>query len=432
MTKEIVIIGNGVAGITAARQIRKLSDFKITVVSSETQYFFSRTALMYVYMGHMKFEHIKPYEDWFWVKNRIDLVFGRAESVDVDRKVVSLGSGEKIRYDRLIIASGSRSNTLDVPGHNLPAVQTLYSYQDLQAMEAATRGVRRAVVVGGGLIGIEMAEMLRSRNIDTTLLIRERAFWNNILPLPEATMISRHIASHGVHVRHETALAEIVAGVQGNVRAVKTTDGEEIPCEFAGIAVGVHPNVAWLKNSPIKTDRGIVVDRFLETNIPDVFAIGDCAERAEPIEGRNSIEQVWYTARIMGETVARTICGTRTPYVPGPWFNSAKFFDIEFQTYGIVRSELSPDEDDFYWEHPSGTKAIHIVWSRDTGKFTGINAFGFRLRHECFDQWLREEQPIGYVIANLRAANFDPEFSERYENIFSRQFQEVHATLVTP
>src|SRR5688572_30137346 len=170
--KHIVIIGNGISGITAARHIRKQSAHRISVISSETQHFYSRTALMYVYMGHLKFEHTKPYENFFWKKNKIDLVFDRAQTIDVQSKKVILNSGSVITYDILVIATGSTSNALSIPSLSLSGVQSLYSYQDLQLMEKNTKGVRRAVVVGGGLIGIEMAEMLKSRNIDVTFLVR--------------------------------------------------------------------------------------------------------------------------------------------------------------------------------------------------------------------------------------------------------------------
>src|SRR5687767_260198 len=125
--KHIVIIGNGVSGITAARHIRKLSDFKITVISAETPHFFSRTALMYIYMGHLTFENTKPYENHFWKKNRIDLIFDRAEKIDTTAKAVQLQSGKNIKYDNLIIASGSQSNFLGWPGEGLHGVQGLYS-----------------------------------------------------------------------------------------------------------------------------------------------------------------------------------------------------------------------------------------------------------------------------------------------------------------
>ncbi len=419
---RVVIIGNGVAGITAARHIRKRSGRSITVISSETPHFFSRTALMYVYMGHMTFEHTKPYEDFFWKKNRIDLIFDHAERLDTERRTISLRSGRTVSYDQLIIASGSQSNFPGVPGEHLKGVQALYSYPDLQKMEDHTRGIANAVVVGGGLIGVEMAEMLRSRDIHVTMLVRESAFWNNVLPLQEATMISKHIASHGVDIRHECELQEIISDAQGTVCSVRTKGGEEVATEFVGIAVGVHPNVSWLHDSPIDIRRGILVNKFLETNVPGVYAIGDCAERTYFLEKRNNIEQVWYTARMMGEVVAQTICGEKTPYEPGPWFNSAKFFDIEFQTYGNVASELPDEQEELYWEHPSGTRALHIVWQKDTGHFVGINSFGIRLRHQHFDQWLREKRTVQFVMDRLREANFDPEFSARHEPAIRHAF----------
>lgn len=420
--KHIVIIGNGVSGITAARHIRKLGSDKITVVSSETPHFFSRTALMYVYMGHLTFDNTKPYEDRFWIKNRIDLIYDHVCGLNTEQKTIQLTSGKRVSYNILILATGSRSHFPGIPGETLDGVQALYSYPDLQRMEANTRGIKTAIIIGGGLIGVEMAEMLRSRNINVTMLVREQAFWNNVLPTQEANMISRHIMSHGVKIRHEEEASEIVGGANGRVTGVRTRNGEVTDCDFAAIAIGVRPNIGWLKDSGIRVERGILVNRYLETNIPDVYAIGDCVERTYTLEGRKNIEQVWYTARMMGEVVAQTVCGNKTPYEPGPWFNSAKFFDIEFQSYGIVPNIPAAHEADFYWEHHSGRKAVHITWDKSTQMFLGINAFGIRLRHEYFDRWLRSQTPVDLVIDQLAHANFDPEFSDRHEDEIQQHF----------
>lgn len=420
--KHIVIIGNGISGITAARHIRKQCDHRISVISSETQHFYSRTALMYVYMGHLKFEHTKPYENFFWKKNKIDLVFDHAQTIDVQSKKITLNSGNVITYDILVIATGSASNALDIPGLSLGGVQSLYSYQDLQLMEKNTKGIRRAVVVGGGLIGIEMVEMLRSRNIEVTLLVREKEFWSIALPLEEASMISRHIRSHGVELKLETQLKSIEGDAAGRVTSITTSNEEKIACEFVGITVGVTPNIGAISGTRIATKSGVLVNEYLQTNIPDVYAIGDCVERQYDLRGRKRIEQVWYTGRMMGEVVAQTICGRPTKYEPGPWFNSAKFFDIEYQTYGNVSPLLQTGEDKFYWEHHSGLKAMHLVWSKGTREFVGINTFGIRLRHDCFDKWLREKKDVRFVIENLKLANFDPEFFERHEAEISREF----------
>lgn len=420
--KHIVIIGNGISGTTAARHIRKQCDHRISIISSETQHFYSRTALMYVYMGHLKFEHTKPYEDSFWKKNKIDLYFDHALSIDIPSKKITLNSGNSITYDILVIATGSTSNALNIPGMNLAGVQSLYGYQDLQLMEKNTNSVRRAVVVGGGLIGIEMVEMLRSRNIDVTFLVREKEFWSIALPLEEASMISRHIRSHGVELKLETQLKSIEGDGDGRVTSIITSNGEKIACEFVGITIGVAPNIGSVAGSGIATKTGVLVNEYLQTNIPDVYALGDCVERQYDLRGRKRIEQVWYTGRMMGEVVAQTICGKPTKYDPGPWFNSAKFFDIEYQTYGNVSPLLQSGEEDFYWEHSSGLKAMHLVWNKQTLELVGLNVFGIRLRHESFDKWLQERKDIRFVIENLRLANFDPEFFERHEEEISRQF----------
>ena len=133
--EHIVIIGNGIAGVTAARHIRKLSDKKITIVSGENPYFFSRTALMYVYMGHLKFQHTQPYEDWFWKKNKLNLKQGFVTSIDTDKKNLIFDDASTLKYDKLILATGSKPNKFGWPGQDLEGVMGMYHKQDLERLE---------------------------------------------------------------------------------------------------------------------------------------------------------------------------------------------------------------------------------------------------------------------------------------------------------
>jgi len=430
--EHIVIIGNGVAGVTAARHIRKLSNKRITIVSSETKHFFSRTALMYVYMGHMEFDHTKPYEDYFWEENRIDIKEGKVESVDTENKMLVLGGRETITYDKLIIATGSKPNKFGWPGQNLKGVQGLYHKQDLDLLEQYTpnsKVCKRAVIVGGGLIGIELAEMLNSRNIPVTFLVREENFWNGVLPKGESEMLNRHILNHHIDLRLGVNLNQIKEGADGKVKSVIIKEtGEEIDCGLVGLTAGVSPNIDFLKSSTIELNRGILVNRFLETNEVDVYAIGDCAEQREAIGNRRPIEAVWYTGRMMGETLARTICGNRVEYKPGHWFNSAKFLDIEYQTYGWVFANPKEGNIHFHWKHVEDTKCITIEYHKESKEFLGINTFGIRMRHEIMDKWLTEKRSVDYVIDNLRIANFDPEFNSHYEKEISLQFNNQYQT----
>ena len=417
---HIVILGNGISGITAARHIRKRSDHDITIVSDEADYFFSRTALMYVYMGHLRFQDTQPYESWFWEKNRLQLRRGRVERIDFQDKKLFFANGESLAYNRLLLATGSKSNKFGWPGQDLDGVRGLYSKQDLEAMEnhaisLEKRADARAVVVGGGLIGIEMVEMFHSRHIPVTFLVREADFWNNILPPEESAMVTRHLREHHIDLRLETELQEILPTVEGKVKAVLTKQGDTIPCGYVGITVGVRPNIDFLKDSGVEINKGILVNEYLETNQPDVYAIGDCAELRSPPPGRRPIEAVWYVGRIMGETVAHTICGSRTQYQPGLWFNSAKFFDIEYQTYGDIRAKLAEGQATLYWEHPAGKKSIRITYEAGNGKVLGFNLMGVRYRHEVCDQWIASGATMDTVLPNLGLANFDPEFYPQHE-----------------
>ena len=426
--KSVVIIGNGISGVTAARHIRKRSNAKITIISSETKYFFSRTALMYVYMGHMKFEHTQPFEPGFWEKNRIDLIQDRVEAIDTEGKSLALKSGGTLAYDELILATGSKPNKFGWPGQDLDGVQGLYSYQELESMEKISPRIKRAVVIGGGLIGIEMCEMFLSRGIPVTFLVREKFFWGGVLPKEEASLVEKHIREHHVDLRMETELDSILDDGNGRVKGIKTKYGELIDCEFVGLTVGVSPNIEFLKSSGIELGRGIMVDRHLRTSADNVYAIGDCAQFREPLPNRRPVEQVWYTGRLMGEAVAKTITGTDTIYEPGFWFNSAKFFDIEYQTYGNVWSQLKEGETDFYWEHDDGKKCIKIVFDESSKKFKGINTFGIRMRHEIFDQWLQEGRDVNHVVSHLKDANFDPEFYSQYEKEIVSEFNRKNGT----
>jgi NADPH-dependent 2,4-dienoyl-CoA reductase/sulfur reductase-like enzyme len=424
---KVVIIGNGISGITTARWVRKNhADAEIVVVSEEHDYFFSRTALMYIFMGHMRLVDTQPYENWFWQKNRIQLLKARVESIDYAKKSLNLKQGTAFTYDKLVLALGSKPNKFGWKGQDLTGVQGMYHLSDLEGMEAAAaRGVHHAVVVGGGLIGIEMAEMWHARHVPVTFLVRESSFWNLVLPAEESAMINRHIRAQGIDLRLSSELDAVLdENNDGIADAVVTKNGEKIAADFVGLTVGVSPNIDFLKSSELATGRGITVDEYLQTNQPDVFAIGDCAELSTPQPGRRGIEAVWYTGRQMGETVAQTICGNPTRYVPQLWFNSAKFFDIEYQVYGDVQAKLPENHSTLYWEHANGEKAVRINYDKNTLAVVGFNLMGIRYRHAVCEKWILDKTPIKTVLEHLGLANFDPEFFKEYEAAVVAQYNQ--------
>jgi len=414
-TRHIVILGNGITGTTVARHMRKCSDNRITIVSGETDHPFSRPALMYVFMGDLTYEDSKLYPDDFWAKNRIERKRGWVDAIDTAAQRLTFKNGDSLAYDELVLATGANSNKFGWPGQGLAGVQGLYSFQDLESMGKYATTTKRAVIVGGGLIGVEVAEMLLTRGIAVSFLVRENAFWTVVLPCDEARLVGREIVRHGIDLRYETELKEILSDERGRVRAIVTKAGEEIPCEMVFLTAGVSPNSGLAKASGIACDRGILVDPYFRTSAPHVWAGGDCAQHREVPPGRRPIEQVWYTGKIHGEHIAANLCGEDRAYTPGVWFNSAKFFDIEYQTYGVVLPDPMDGEESFYWEHPVGDKSIRVNFRSDTGEVLGANVFGLRHRHAVWESWIIGHAPVEVALADLGAANFDPEFFRPYE-----------------
>ncbi|KAA9345923.1 NAD(P)/FAD-dependent oxidoreductase [Adhaeribacter soli] len=412
-SKHVIIIGNGIAGVTAAITIRKLSDYCITVISGENEHFYARTALMYLYLGQLRYENIKPYEDWFWQENRIELRHAWVNRIEFEEKTLILASGETLAYDKLLLATGSQTAFYNWPGQESKGVHGFYDLEDLAKIEKATQRGGKAILVGGGLIAVELAEMLHSRNIDTTILIRDAHYWGKNLPKAEAEMVRKRLEQKGINLLFKTTLEQLEQDSEGWVCAAITNEQERIPCTFVGIATGVQPNLELVKNGSINTQKGILVDQFLETNIPEVFAAGDCAELAF---AENRIEQIWYTGRIQGETAGYNICGHQVPYERGVPFNSAKFFDLEFQTYGSVNPEVNTEESSLFWQNEAGTASIRINYLKDELKtVTGFVLLNVRYRQEVCETWIREQKPLEYVMKHLKEANFDPEFHRRHE-----------------
>ena len=423
---RVAIIGNGITGVSAALSIRRLRpDWEIVMISGESDFHYSRPALMYIFMGHMSYRDTKPYEDGFWRKNRIDLVRGWVAQIDAAGKKLVMSRGEPVSFDRLLIATGSKPNRFGWPGQDLGGVQGFYGLMDLGLLYENVKGARSAAVVGGGLIGIELAEMLHSRNIRVTFLVREKSYWSNVLPPEESRMINDVIRERGIDLRLETELREIVDDGSGRAKGIVTGAGEFVECQVVGLTAGVSPNVSLARSSGIGTARGVLVDRSFRTDAPDVFAAGDCAEIATEGEEKNLVQQVWYTGKAQGRVAGEAIAGERAVYEPGIWYNSAKFFDLEYQTYGTVASVPAEGESGFYWEHPDGRRSIRIVTRG--GVLSGINVMGLRYRHEVCESWVAEKRSLDYVLDNLSEANFDPEFCGRYEEEIIREIKKQAA-----
>ena len=284
------------------------------------------------------------------------------------------------------------------------------SLQDLDTCERLTWSTDHAVVVGGGLIGVELVECFRHHGLQVTFLVREPYYWPAAFAEEEGQMISEHIRSHGVDLCHETQLASIETDSRGRVSAVVTEDDEQIQCQMLGIAIGVVPRVNWLRDvaTPPAIGAGLRVNRAFETSLPGVYGAGDCIEieldpKKEPLH-----EPIWYAARRHGELAARSMLDDDISYEPPIFYNSSKFFDIEYTTVGEVQ-DLPAGTNTLYRRKPDAAVSQRIVVDGDNCVL-GFSMLGSRWDHTVLTRWIKENRNLDFVRRNLPDAQFDVEF----------------------
>jgi NADPH-dependent 2,4-dienoyl-CoA reductase/sulfur reductase-like enzyme len=408
-----VIIGNGVAGINAANNIRSRDDAAdITIVSKESDHFFSRTALMYVFSGQMSARDIEPYERDHYERMKFRRVKDDAVAIDSANKTVELKDGGSLSYDRLLIAAGSVARMVGWPGQDLDGVCNFVTWQDLQWMQEKARDAGRAVVVGGGLIGIECAEILLNAGKKVSFVIREDYYWPVALDQNESDVVVGHMRHRGCDVRLKTECKEVL-GKDGKVVGILTGDDEVIDCDIVVFTIGVRPQTDWLSESGLEFDRagGISVNEYLETGLPDVWGAGDCTS-VEWFNGVRRPEQLWYTSRDQGRIAGYNMVGDKRIYKRATFYNSAKLFDLEYTTAGNVNFKFD-GEQNWFQKEADGNRTERITYLPNQ-TVVGFNMIGRRWDHRILVRWVDEERTLEWVLNHLQDAIFDEEFAPRF------------------
>lgn len=417
-TKHYAIIGNGVAGIEAALTIRQRlgpDQARITVISKESDYFFSRTALMYAYMNRMQRQDLEPYERSVYARQHIELVRDEVVALDADAHTIGLAERGELSYDKLLIAAGAKPRTIPFQGldQTTEGIVHFVSMQDLDHCERLTPSTKRAVVVGGGLIGIELVECLLYHDVEVTFLVRESSYWPQALSHDEGTRIAELIRHHKVDLRLEEELQTIHPDAQGRVEAITTNKGERIEAQMLGLCIGVVANVSWLQSAstPPEIDRALCVDPGFATNLPDVYGAGDCVQINIPDVPRPLIETIWYSAKRHGQLAALSMMGDPIHYAPPLFFNSSKFFDVEYTTVGEIVQ--APAHARTIWRtHPKKPYLTQRITydPKEGDRVLGFNMLGSRWNHRILEKWILERRSIQYVKKRLHTAQFDVEF----------------------
>jgi len=355
-----VIVGGGLAGSVAAGTLRAGGfDGRIVIVGDEVHLPYSRPPLSKAVLRGEHDVDVSTLRPASWYAERdIDVELGvRAESVDAGDRVVVLHDGRRIRYDKVLLATGGRARVLDVPGFGLDGVYTLRTRDDSLAIAARLRPGAQVVVVGAGFIGAEVAASARALGCEVTMLEIADVPLSRVLG---AEVGERYAAMHreeGVDLRTGVGIARVEG--DGKVRRVIATDGSIHEADVVVAGVGIAPDVAVATASGIEIGNGIVVSERCETSVPDVFAAGDVAVHPNPILGRMIRVEQWQNAQHQGAAAARNMLGHDEPFAEVPWFWSDQY-DVNLQMAGLPNAS-----DDVVFRGDNTSRSFTVFYLRD-------------------------------------------------------------------
>jgi NAD(P)H-nitrite reductase large subunit len=365
------IIGTGIAGISAAQTLRSLEQgAEITLVSEDPHGFYSRPGLAYYLTGEIPEKQLFPNLKTGKQKRDAQYVIGRVTRIDPRSHTLEINTGKSLRYDRLLLATGAKSVSLDVPGNDLQGVVKLDDLEDTRNILSLIRHSKTAVVVGGGVLGIEMVEGLAAQNVKVHYLLRGDWYWSNVLVEPEARMLERNLAHEGVILHHHSEIVEIL-GKKGKVIGVRTTTGEVIRCNVVGIGIGVRACTELAISAGLKTDRGILVNEYLQTSDPDIFAAGDVSQIYDPLTGRSSIDNLWHPGRKQGRTAGLNIAGQPEVYQRAVAVNVLLLANIMTTIIGAIGS--GRDEGPIYSTRGSSESWLQLPNTITTDSSTDVS-----------------------------------------------------------
>jgi nitrite reductase (NADH) large subunit len=337
---SLVVIGNGMAGMRTVEEVLKLDPgmYRITVFGAEPHGNYNRILLSPVLAGEKTVDDIMLHTRAWYAENGIALHAGDpVVRIDRKRRVVHAASGLSVSYDRLLIATGSKPFIVPVPGHDLPGVIGFRDLQDVGTMLHAARAGGRAVVIGGGLLGLEAANGLLRRGMDVTVVHVTASLMNQQLDGPAAELLRASLERRGLRILLSRQTAAIEG--EGRVESVRFSDGESIPADLVVMAAGVRPNVALARQAGLHVERAIVVDDTLQTYDPRIYAVGECVQHRRATFGL--VAPIWDQARVCAAHLAGA--GHRR-YVQQATATKLKVTGVDLYSAGdIVGGEGSED-----------------------------------------------------------------------------------------
>lgn len=337
---KYLIIGNSAGGIGAVEAIREVDGAgKVTVISDEPYPAYSRPLISKYLAGSATFDSIMYRPADFYEKNDVKIMLGRrVNALEVSSHLAEVEGGEDIRWEKALIAVGGRPVMPKVRGLKKKGISCFVTFDDARRIGELLDGGYKAVVIGGGLIGISAAEALTRRGVKVTVVEMKDRVLNTILDETGSRLVEEVMRKAGVEILCGRTVVQVVGRTakSSQVGGVVLDNGMQIPCDLVVIAIGVVPRIELAEKTPIKLNRGILVDRYMATSVPDVYACGDAAEAYDFVYGTNRVVPIWPTAYIGGRVAGYNMAGRKTEYDGGTSMNALSYFGTPVISAGVV------------------------------------------------------------------------------------------------
>lgn len=331
-----VIIGSGVAGIAAIESIRSIDTANEIVMIGDDPYgFYSRPGLAYFLTGELHDKALFPRTADDYRRLKFRFVKGRVANILREQHSIEFADKSNLPYDKLLIAVGAEALPLEVPGASLEGVLKLDHLEDAKSILKRARRGRTAVVVGGGITALELVEGLLAGGMKVHYLLRGDRYWSNVLDEHESKVVEHRLQEEGVTLHYHSEVIE-VTGKNGHVNGVRLLNSQVLKCDLVAYAIGIRARTELAKQAGLAIDRGILVNEYLQTNDPDIYAAGDVAQAYDPTTGRSILDSLWNPARDQGRVAGLNMAGKQTAYIKSAPFNVTRLAGLTTTIIGTV------------------------------------------------------------------------------------------------
>lgn len=335
---KYVIIGNGVASVGAIEGIRRVDKAgEILVISEESVPTYGRPLISYFLAGKVDQDRLALRDEKFYVDSGVTMKLGtKVTALDPAARTVTTAAGESIAYDKLLLATGGAPFTPPLPGQDGPGVYKFTTLAHALALSSAAKKMRRAVVIGGGLIGLKAAESLHDRGVQVSIVELSPRVLSAAFDADAGRLVASRLEEAGIRVFTGLSAQEIRRDDDGQVKGVLLTDGRFLEAQAVVVAIGVVPCMELAKAAGLACERGVKVDVRLETSAKDVFAAGDVAQALDMVQGESRVAPIWPNAYSQGFHAGKVMAGAEDDYAGGLPMNSISFYGLPTASVGLV------------------------------------------------------------------------------------------------